>query len=56
MELQKARQQFKDVFQKIAPDGEDTLYDHLQSSLIKWGWASLSKWRVLAQRPVSRFG
>ncbi|WP_262386226.1 BREX system P-loop protein BrxC [Pseudomonas sp. WS 5021] len=47
-ELQKARQQFKDVFQKIAPDGEDTLYDHLQSSLTKWE-GELKQWRVLAQ-------
>ncbi|TKK14312.1 BREX system P-loop protein BrxC [Pseudomonas fluorescens] len=47
-ELQKARQQFKDVFQKIAPDGEDTLYDQLQSSLASWE-SELKQWRVLAQ-------
>lgn len=47
-ELQKARQQFKEVFQKIAPDGEDTLYDQLQSSLASWE-SELKQWRVLAQ-------
>lgn len=47
-ELQKARQQFKDVFQQIAPDGEDTLYDQLQSSLASWE-SELKQWRVLAQ-------
>lgn len=47
-ELQKARQQFKDVFQQIAPDGEDTLYDQLQNSLASWE-SELKQWRVLAQ-------
>jgi hypothetical protein len=47
-ELQKARQQFKDVFQKIAPDGEDTLHDQLQSSLASWE-VELKQWRALAQ-------
>ncbi|MED5609489.1 BREX system P-loop protein BrxC [Pseudomonas sp. JH-2] len=47
-ELQKARQQFKDVFQKIAPDGEDNLYSHLKTRLEEWE-GNLKQWRALAQ-------
>lgn len=47
-ELQKARQQFKEVFQKIAPDGEDSLYTLLQSSLASWE-SEFKQWRALAQ-------
>lgn len=47
-ELQKARQQFKEVFQKIAPDGEDSLYALLQSSLASWE-SEFKQWRALAQ-------
>jgi hypothetical protein len=46
-ELQKARQQYKDVFQQIAPDGEDTLYTSLQARLIDWE-GELKQWRALA--------
>lgn len=47
-ELQKARQQFKEVFQKIGPDGEDSLYSLLQRSLASWE-SEFKQWRALAQ-------
>lgn len=47
-ELQKARQLFKEVFQKIAQDGEDNLYSLLQSSLDNWE-SDFKQWRALAQ-------
>lgn len=46
-ELQKARQQFKEVFQKIAPDGEDSFYSLLQNSLATWE-VEFKHWRALA--------
>jgi len=47
-ELQKARQLFKDVAGKIAPDGEDALYAALQSTLKGWE-SEFGQWRALAQ-------
>ncbi len=47
-ELQKARQQFKEVFQKIGPDGEDSFYNLLQNSLATWE-SEFKQWRALAQ-------
>ena len=46
-ELQKARQQSKEVFQKIVPDGEDNLYSFLQKSLESWE-RKLQEWRAFA--------
>lgn len=47
-ELQKARQLAKDVFQHIAPEGEDGIYGFLKESFGEWEKEFVS-WRLLAQ-------
>lgn len=46
--LQKARAIAKDVFQQIAPDGEDALTAHVRAALSGWD-RSLNSWRPLAE-------
>jgi hypothetical protein len=46
-QLQTARVIAKDVFEKIAPDGEDALTEHIRSELESWK-TSLGEWKPLA--------
>ena len=46
--LQKARAIAKDVFQTIAPDGEDALTSHIRSALGSWQ-NNLNSWKPLAE-------
>lgn len=46
-QLQQTRQLAKDVFQEIAPDGEDKLYAFLQKHLTEWQ-ANFRQWHALA--------
>jgi hypothetical protein len=46
-QLQSARTIAKDVFEKIAPDGEDNLTAHIRSELGSWK-ISLGEWKPLA--------
>ena len=46
--LQKARNIAKEVFQSIAPDGEDALTAHIRSELGNWHGA-LNSWKPLAE-------
>lgn len=47
-ELQKARQLLKEVFQRIAPEGEDALHAVLQEAFAKWEM-EFAQWQLLAQ-------
>lgn len=47
-ELQKARQLAKDVFHQIGPDGEDLLFQFLQTRLTEWK-TELEKWQLMTQ-------